>query len=109
MLSITAPVGRLNPGTTGNRPDDVRRVQYLFNKTPASEGAPDFLFDTTSGVCGQDLIDAIMEFQSFHPPLLVDGRVDVGEQTITKLNQVADLTTPKTKTLGPFWHTSPSS
>lgn len=93
MLDITAPVGTLRPETTGNLPDDVRRVQYLLNKTPESEGAPDFLFNTTSGVCDQDLIDAITEFQRFQafPGFTPDGRVDVGERTITRLNQVADL------------------
>jgi hypothetical protein len=91
MLDLTAPVGKLLPGTTGNLPDDVRRVQYLMNKTSSSDGAPDFLFDTTTGVCDQALIDAITAFQTFQFAW-ADGRVDVGATTVSKLNDVADLT-----------------
>jgi hypothetical protein len=92
MLEIMAPVGKLRPGTTGNHPDDVRRVQYLFNQTPEAAGAPSFLFDTTNGICRQDLIDAITAFQTFQfGAAEADGRVDVGHRTIATLNQVADL------------------
>jgi hypothetical protein len=91
LLDVTRPVGLLRPGTTGNLPDDVRRVQYLFNKTSVADGGPDFVFDTTRGACGQDLIDAITTFQKFNSLANVDGRVDVGLETITNLNQVADL------------------
>lgn len=91
MITIEAPVGALRPGTTGNLPDDVRRVQYLFNKTPVASGAPATLFDTTSGVCEQGLIDAITAFQTFHSLPFVDGRVDIGWGTLSTLNTAADL------------------
>jgi hypothetical protein len=66
-------------------------VQYLFNKTSSTDGAPDEMFDTTAGVSSNELIDAIEHFQSFHSLPTVDGRVDPTEATLAKLNQVADL------------------
>ena len=87
MLDITASVGRGG----SNLDDDVRRVQYLLNKTSPANGGPGSTFDTVPGANSATLEASIESFQIFHS-LVHDGRVDPGRLTINKLNAVADLT-----------------
>lgn len=87
MLDITASVGRGGI----NREDDVRRVQYLLNKTSPANGGPATAFDTVPGANSASFETAIENFQHSHS-LVQDGRVDPGRSTITKLNALVDLT-----------------
>ena len=66
-----------------NRPDDVVTVQSMLNCVPLGSGGPAPALDT-DGKCGPLTVGAIRNFQ-FAQFKSSDGRVDVGQRTIERL------------------------
>jgi peptidoglycan hydrolase-like protein with peptidoglycan-binding domain len=86
-----------------NLREDVRVIQELLNQVPPGQGAPAPLLDT-DGVVGPKTIAAIRAFQQHHFGWN-DGRVDVNNVTIARLNSF-----DRTPTGGPpvrFRHEDP--
>lgn len=90
-LTISGAVGEANAAgdPAPNNADDVFVVQGLLNNVPVASGgaSPKLVFD---GLIGPKTRAAIRHFQqtalSFQ-----DGRVDVGQRTIGKLNELAGV------------------
>lgn len=85
--SIRAPVGR---GGVNQAPD-VRTVQELLNGVPPAWGGPTPKL-ALDGLIGPKTIGAIGDFQTtqFGTVFQADFRVDPGQMTITRLNQIVD-------------------
>src|SRR5262245_58496313 len=80
--TITAAVGT---APAPNRFEDVETIQSLLNQVPATRGGPAPLLDV-DGICGPLTIGAIRKFQKHHFGWQ-DGRVDVNQATLAKLNE----------------------
>jgi hypothetical protein len=80
--TITAAVGT---APAPNRFSDVETVQSLLNQVPPGSGGPSPLLDV-DGICGPLTIGAIRKFQQHHFGWQ-DGRVDVNNVTLAKLNE----------------------
>ncbi len=63
---------------------DVETIQSLLNQVPSDQGGPTPLLDA-DGICGPLTIAAIRRFQQTQLSFS-DGRVDVGNKTLTRLN-----------------------
>jgi hypothetical protein len=73
-----------------NRAADVRTVQSLLNKVRPSWGGPAVKL-VEDGVCGPRTIAAIRDMQQFQygTVFFPDGRVDVNQRTLRRLNHMA--------------------
>src|SRR3954453_18344624 len=80
--TISAAVGT---SPAPNRFGDVETIQSMLNQVPPARGGPSPLLDL-DGICGPLTIAAIRKFQKFHFGWQ-DGRVDVDNVTIAKLNE----------------------
>lgn len=90
VMQIKGSVG----ASAKNQPDDVRTVQGLLNSVPGNLGGPPTPL-AVDGFIGPLTIRAITYFQNKNFGW-GDGRVDVGGQTIGRLNDFADgLSDPK--------------
>ena len=84
-ITISASVGMRG----ANLATDVLTIQQALNNVPFDQGQPLPLLDE-DGICGPKTKNAIQNFQLKHfgwPG--ADGRVDPGQQTIAKLNELA--------------------
>src|SRR5438046_1861453 len=74
-----------------NLTEDVRVIQTMLNQVPPGSGGPSPLLDT-DGVVGPLTIGAIRRFQQQNVGFN-DGRVDVDNVTIRKLNEFDSTST----------------
>lgn len=95
-LVIPAPIAwsetiGASAGNNGvNNPDDVLIVQILLNQIPTEKGGPQTML-VPDGLSGPKTVAAIERFQKHQFGAdSTDGRVDPGQQTIERLNSVAD-------------------
>jgi len=88
-IVISKPVGQ--GGQARNLPDDVRTVQEALNQVTVKgvNGGPMPLL-AVDGLCGPKTIAAILKFQRAQVPVIADGLVEPGKQTILKLNEILD-------------------
>src|SRR5215471_1608009 len=101
FLSIQASVGKFEGGTRQcfNLVKDQQTVIKLLNRISTDDGGaagnltedPSFL---QNGIVLEPLFEAILTFQKAQSGLSVDGHVDPGEKTISRLNELAFPFTP---------------
>lgn len=84
-ITITGSVGQNGI----NQSPDVRAIQEALNSIPPRQGGPATPLKVDGG-SGPFTIKAILDFQKFHRLPQPDGRVDVAQATLAKLNQVVD-------------------